>query len=336
MKDFFISYNKSDKAHALAIQCWLEDAGFTTVMQATDFHAGSNFVLEMHKATNEAARTIAILSPDYLKSAFTAPEWAAAFAKDPTGASRKLLTVRVRECAPTGLLQAIVYIDLVGLDIGKAQKTLISGLEGKSPVPEAKRVLKKRAPRKVATEHPLQPPGINQNAVGKHIYQAAGPMHIHQKPQINKTDFVRESHHITEAQAADIKQRLDELGERDEKAGKGGTYGKWMNMFKHRFELTTYKALPEMRLEEALSWIRQQKAINRSSLRRTNNEEWRKDHLKAIWASAHQLDWGKEAVHQAAQNYFKLKTPIDSVSDLGEQKLEKFAAFMRRESKKRR
>ena len=40
---------------------------------------------------------------------------AAAFAQDPTGKKRKLIPVRVAECALTGLLAPIVYIDLIGL-----------------------------------------------------------------------------------------------------------------------------------------------------------------------------------------------------------------------------
>ena len=66
MADFFISYNKADKAWAEWIACQLEEAEYTTVLQAWDFTPGNNFVLKMHKAAMEAERTIAALSPDYL------------------------------------------------------------------------------------------------------------------------------------------------------------------------------------------------------------------------------------------------------------------------------
>jgi hypothetical protein len=68
MKNFFISYNRADKAWAEWIAWQLEKAGFTTVIQAWDFRPGSNFVLEMQQAATEAERTVAVLSPDYLKS----------------------------------------------------------------------------------------------------------------------------------------------------------------------------------------------------------------------------------------------------------------------------
>ena len=115
-KDFFISYNKADRQWAEWIAWQLEQAGYSVIIQAWDFLAGSNFVLEMHKAAIEAEQTIAILSPNYLNALYTQPEWAAALVQDPTGAEGKLVPVRVQDCKPQGILTAISYIDLVGLE----------------------------------------------------------------------------------------------------------------------------------------------------------------------------------------------------------------------------
>ena len=62
----------------------LEASGCSTVLQAWDFVPGSNFVIEMQKAAGSARKTIAVLSPDYLNSAYAASEWAAAFSLAPT------------------------------------------------------------------------------------------------------------------------------------------------------------------------------------------------------------------------------------------------------------
>src|SRR5579885_1342467 len=88
----------------------------------------------MQKAASECDRTLAVLSPDYLQSEFVQPEWAAAFAADPTGNSRKLVPVRVRPCEMKGLLKAIVCIDLVGLEEAGARRQLLEGVrEGRGP-----------------------------------------------------------------------------------------------------------------------------------------------------------------------------------------------------------
>jgi tetratricopeptide (TPR) repeat protein len=137
MKHFFISYNSADHRWAEWIAWQLEEAGYTTILQAWDFRPGSNFVLEMQRAATEAERTIAVLSPDYLGARFPQPEWAAAFAQDPTGVEGTLLPVRVWECKPKGLLASIVYIDLVGLEEAAAHDALLAGVRRERARPTA-------------------------------------------------------------------------------------------------------------------------------------------------------------------------------------------------------
>jgi tetratricopeptide (TPR) repeat protein len=136
MTDFFVSHNSADRAWAAWIAWQLEEANYTTVLQAWDFRPGSNFVLEMQRAAADAARTVAVLSPDYLTSRFTQPEWAAAFAQDPTGKKGTLVPVRVRECDLKGLLPQIIYIDLVGLDEEAAKQALLDGVRRGRAKPE--------------------------------------------------------------------------------------------------------------------------------------------------------------------------------------------------------
>ncbi len=128
MTDFFISYTNADTRWAEWIAWTLEDEGYSVILQKWDFGPGSNFILEMQRAAAAAERTVAVLSPDYLKSAFTGPEWAAAFATDPSAVAQKLVPVRVRLCEPGGLLGPLVHIDIVELDEGEARGALLAGL----------------------------------------------------------------------------------------------------------------------------------------------------------------------------------------------------------------
>jgi hypothetical protein len=129
-KDFFICYSDADRNWAEWIGWVLEEAGYTVVLQAWDFRTGSNFVLEMQQGTAQAERTIAILSPDFLESRFTAPEWASAFARDPTGVLGFLLPLRVRECKPEGLLPQIIYVDFLGVkEKDVARDRLLAGVK---------------------------------------------------------------------------------------------------------------------------------------------------------------------------------------------------------------
>lgn len=326
MKDFFISYTKADRGYGITIRGWLEDAGHSVVMQDPDFGAGSNFVLEMDRAAKEAARTIAVLSEDYLKASFTQPEWAAAFAGDPTGAEKRLVLIRVKPCEVKGLLRQVVYIDIVGLDIETARERILEQLDGKSgggkaPTGAKKPTSKRRVPK---------PSAIQQTATaGRDVLQAAGDINLNKKEVIRPV-IPREPHHITEAQAADIRQRLAELGERDEKAGRGPTYGAWMNRFKDKFEVASYARLDARQFDDAISWIKQQKAMNRSRLRRPSNKAWREEHYTIIYGCVGTLKWDKPQLYQFAFEKLELKKPIKSLKELGEQNLEKLAGIVRR------
>ncbi|MER9076646.1 toll/interleukin-1 receptor domain-containing protein [Mesorhizobium sp. M0904] len=135
MTDFFISYTHADTAWAEWIGYVLEEAGLTVTIQAWDFRPGSNFVLEMQRAAAEAVRTILVLSPDYLKSQFTSPEWAAAFTSDPQGLNRKLVPVLVRPCQPIGLLTSLVQIRIIDMPEETARATLLAGIDSNRAKP---------------------------------------------------------------------------------------------------------------------------------------------------------------------------------------------------------
>ncbi|MGX7824826.1 toll/interleukin-1 receptor domain-containing protein [Actinokineospora sp. 24-640] len=127
-RDFFISYNKADHDWAVWIAHTLENAGYTTVLEAWDFRPGQNFAVEMQNALTRSDRVIAVLSPDYFRGEFAFAEWASAFGDDPTGARGRLVPVMVRECAPQGLLSTIIHISLVGLEQTAAGSRLLGGL----------------------------------------------------------------------------------------------------------------------------------------------------------------------------------------------------------------
>ena len=128
--DFFVSYTSADRAWAEWIAWQLEAEGYQVVVQAWDFRPGRDFVQQMHQAVEEAQRTIAVLSPAYLSSAFGGAEWQAVFAKDPTGERGLLLPVRVEEVEPPGLLKTRIYVDLVDKDAKSARTTLLAAARG--------------------------------------------------------------------------------------------------------------------------------------------------------------------------------------------------------------
>lgn len=136
-KDFFISYNHKDEDVATWIAQTLEDNGYQVIIQAWDFHAGCNFVLEMNKALTSCKRVIAVISENYLQSNYTPSEWAETFRNDPKGENRDLIPVFIEDnLSIKGLLGTIVGIKLAGLldpnkptELNKAKEKLLNGLK---------------------------------------------------------------------------------------------------------------------------------------------------------------------------------------------------------------
>ncbi|AQQ55566.1 toll/interleukin-1 receptor domain-containing protein [Planococcus lenghuensis] len=127
--DFFISYNHKDEKFAEWIAWILEKENYQVFIQAWDFQPGNNFVLQMQKGSANSKHTLALLSNNYLSALNTQPEWAAAFASDPTGVSRKFIPVRIEDIKLEGLLSPIIYIDLVGKNEEEAKQSILEGIK---------------------------------------------------------------------------------------------------------------------------------------------------------------------------------------------------------------
>lgn len=153
----FVSYTGTDAEIAATLAEALRLEGHLVTIQATDFLPGTNFVLEMQRGLAAADHVVAVLSPEYELSSFASSEWASAFAQDPTGHDRRLIGVRVKDYRPSGLLRAVVYIDMVHQQAETAIEQLLAAVAGSVPAAEAadpadqrRRQQPRRTPHRVA------------------------------------------------------------------------------------------------------------------------------------------------------------------------------------------
>src|SRR3954469_4408409 len=122
-RDFFISFNKADRAWATWIAWVLEEAGYSVFFQDWDFRG--NFVEHMNRAHQQADRTLAVLSEHYFGSDFTLAEWSARFAQDPAARQDRLLPVKISPLVKEGNLRTLVRADLTDCDEAEAQRRLL-------------------------------------------------------------------------------------------------------------------------------------------------------------------------------------------------------------------
>jgi hypothetical protein len=110
--DFFVSHAPDDSPWAEWISWQLESAGYRVLVQAWDMVPGTNWARLVQTGLAQASRLIAVLSEAYVQSLAGAAQWQALWATDPDGTMRKVVPVRVTNCARPGLLAGIVGVDL--------------------------------------------------------------------------------------------------------------------------------------------------------------------------------------------------------------------------------
>ena len=123
-RDFFVSYTQADKTWATWIAWVLEEAGYSTLIQAWDMRG--NFVTAMRDAMRDTDRTVGVMSRAALASEFVAAEWQGALRGDPLGREDKLVLFRIDDAeAEDHWLAQYGFIELAGLSEIEAEQAVL-------------------------------------------------------------------------------------------------------------------------------------------------------------------------------------------------------------------
>ncbi|MDQ6482508.1 RNA-binding domain-containing protein [Dyadobacter sp. LHD-138] len=183
-------------------------------------------------------------------------------------------------------------------------------------------------------------PRIKQHARGKNIQQIGqnfGKIITTKKIQ-HVTEVVYDKDaHITDQQAKLIKDKVDEIVEIYESAGKfkdsatkGKFYATTWSGIKNRFSVTKYTLLQKHQFDECMQWLQSQIAAkHRPVLRKHNNPVWKRDMYASIYAKSRN-DWNmdKDDLYEFASSRLKLKNPISSLKDLSDVNLKKLYGLL--------
>ena len=176
---------------------------------------------------------------------------------------------------------------------------------------------------------------IKQSAKGKRVQQIGqnfGRIINTEKVQnVTEVLYDKESH-ISDQQAKQIKDKVDEIVSIHDKAGKfktsdnkGKFYAVTWSSIKNRYGVTKYTLLRKEDFEDCMKWLQTQIAsIHRPILRKHNNSEWKNSMYSSIYAKS-RSEWNmdKQELYQFAYEKLKLKEPINSLKDLSDVRLKK-------------
>lgn len=132
LRDYFISYNSADNAHAEAINTALRDAGYETHFAGADCPPGTNVPIWMSRALAGSRQVLALCSPDYFNedAVYSLVERMAAMWGDPDGSLARLIPVEIASCDYGPLIAPLARITVSGMTPDAAAAGLVARLAG--------------------------------------------------------------------------------------------------------------------------------------------------------------------------------------------------------------
>lgn len=170
---------------------------------------------------------------------------------------------------------------------------------------------------------------------GNRVQVAAGNI-INTEKHVQKNAITPDERHLSGEQKNQLQPLIQELATR--LAGEDGepNYGKVHLMLQRQFNKTSYLLIDRGDFEAACAFLKEQRAIYRSRLRRRNPVAYQNDFYRGIWSRAGELGWDKPQVYAFAAEKLALKKSISSLRKLGPIQLKALAEAMQSEVRKRR
>lgn len=111
--DAFVSYSSRDADWVRSVLVpRLEAEGLRVCIDYRDFGVGIPSLRNMETAVDKSCKTILVLTPNWIASAWTEFESLLAQTKDPAGRGRRLLPILLQPCALPDRLRMLTYLDM--------------------------------------------------------------------------------------------------------------------------------------------------------------------------------------------------------------------------------
>ena len=172
--------------------------------------------------------------------------------------------------------------------------------------------------------------GQNVRVTGRgNQVQVAGRDIVTTERLVHRNAITPDARHITPDERRQLGSVISELSYR--LAGPDGRprYSAVHAMLQRRFGVSSYLLITRERFDDALGFLKQQRAIHRSRLRRRNPVAYRNDYLRLINARCCELGWDKPRLHQFASEKLGLRRPVNSFTELGPNQLKSLVGLLR-------
>lgn len=322
--DYIILCDIADTEPASFIEDWIDANALTSQVVPYDSSEHMHFGVYVSEAAKKASAVVLCLTDNFTPIQFAVPDFQAGVSHDPTCSLGKVFAVAITPLKQTELTPGLNIIDAANGEERDRRRRFVEGvIKQQNPKISTKRTAKKSTEAQVGTT-------INQTIGRARDVVAAGRDVIQTKKHISRPEFTPDQRHITEATAAKVKEVIEDLANRT--LGEDGkpNFSMWYTRLNKRFKVGTFRAILVEDTADLLSWLSQQKAMNRGKLRRSNPDRYRNDLYSVVWANAKSKGMSKDDVYEFARIKLKLKKPITSLKSLGPNQLKHLSEYIRR------
>lgn len=181
----------------------------------------------------------------------------------------------------------------------------------------------------------LSPKAVRQHAHvsghGNNVQMAGRDLVITTEKHVQRNLITPDDRHLTTNQRDTLRDVIAEVADRLANGSGDPNFAAVHRMLQRRYRVPSYLLIPRDRFDDALKFLKQQRAIHRSKLRHRNPAAYERDFFRAIYTGVGKLGWDRSQILVFAAAKLALKKPLTSLKELSSSQLKSLADAMRHE-----
>lgn len=178
--------------------------------------------------------------------------------------------------------------------------------------------------------NPVVPQIVRVVGDANHV-QIAGRDLITTHKHVQRNIITPNERHLTVEQSSILRRVIGEVALRLGSAKNGPNYAAVHRLLQQRFAVHSYILIPRDQFDDAVSFLKERRAIYRSRMRRSDPAAYQNDLFRSIFFAADKLEWSPSQVCEYATKMLRIEEPIASLKELGPIQLKTVERLIKRE-----
>ncbi len=170
---------------------------------------------------------------------------------------------------------------------------------------------------------------VRINGEGNRVHVAGRDLVIRTERHYRRNVITPDDRHLSPDQRESLRGVIREVAGRLADDQGRPNFAAVHRMLQRHFNVVSYSLIGHGDFETALAYLKQQRAIFRSRLRRRNPQAYSSDLFRVIFTRAGELGWGREQVYRFAEEKLQLRRRVTSLKGLGPNQLKSLADLLR-------